>query len=168
MLFLGAKGAQKTENEGAVKATQEKMTDKDIADALNATGAVISHCVEWLKRHKNISVTRQAVLKRIHKSPELQQAREDAETKILDLAEGKLIKAIRDEKLAAIIFYLKCKGKARGYIEKTEIAGEIETKPAKNPFSGMDTRELIEMVKNETPNERRKRLSSDVDADSGK
>jgi len=154
--------------EGIAKIPRGKMTDNDVRDALMATGAVITLCVEWLKKNRNITVTRQAILKRIHKSSELQQVREDAETKILDLAEGKLIKAIQNEKLAAIIFYLKCKGKGRGYIEKTEIAGEIETKPAENPFKGMSTQELIELVKNETPDERRKRLSSNMDADSGK
>ena len=39
----------------------------------------------------------------------------------LDFTESKLLKLIKDENPAAILFYLKCKGKKRGYIERTEI-----------------------------------------------
>jgi len=48
--------------------------------------------------------------------------------KPLDLAESKLLKAIEEGQIAAIIFYLKCKGKKRGYVERQEIVemGDIE------------------------------------------
>ena len=39
----------------------------------------------------------------------------------LDFAESKLHKLIKDENPTAIIFFLKTKGKGRGYIERTEI-----------------------------------------------
>jgi len=38
----------------------------------------------------------------------------------LDYAESKLFKAMKADKLAAIIFFLKTQGKERGYIEKAE------------------------------------------------
>ncbi len=41
----------------------------------------------------------------------------------LDLAETKLLTAIRDGNLTAVIFYLKTKGKARGYTERSEVTG---------------------------------------------
>jgi hypothetical protein len=41
----------------------------------------------------------------------------------LDLAETKLLSAIRDGNLTAVIFYLKTKGKARGYTERAEVTG---------------------------------------------
>ena len=44
----------------------------------------------------------------------------------LDFAESKLFNQIQENNLTAIIFYLKCKGKKRGYIEKQEI--EVDTK----------------------------------------
>jgi hypothetical protein len=43
----------------------------------------------------------------------------------LDNAEEKLQKQIEKENLAAIQFYLKCKGKDRGWTEKTEMSIEL-------------------------------------------
>ena len=56
---------------------------------------------------------------------------DNEEQKILDLAENKLIENINDNDNTAIIFYLKTKGKQRGYIEKQEIqhSGEFKIKP---------------------------------------
>ena len=39
---------------------------------------------------------------------------------VLDFAESKLLENIKDKKETSIIFYLKTKGRKRGYIEKTE------------------------------------------------
>ena len=41
----------------------------------------------------------------------------------LDFAESQLHKRIKDGSDAAVIFYLKTKGKKRGYIERQEITG---------------------------------------------
>jgi hypothetical protein len=40
-----------------------------------------------------------------------------------DLAEMKLLSAIREGKTAELLFYLKTKGKKRGYVERQEITG---------------------------------------------
>lgn len=44
-----------------------------------------------------------------------------------DFVEGKLMKAINNDDLTAIIFYLKCKAKDRGYIDKQEmdVSGKV-------------------------------------------
>lgn len=76
---------------------------------------------------------------------------------MIDFAESKLFQAISEEDLTAIIFYLKTKGKNRGYIEKvqSEHSGEITQK---TNLSELTTEELIrraeamrtvERVKNE-------------------
>jgi hypothetical protein len=55
---------------------------------------------------------------------------EDINEYALDFAESKLYELIEDSNVAATIFYLKTKGKARGYIERSEVAvdGSIESK----------------------------------------
>jgi AcrR family transcriptional regulator len=50
---------------------------------------------------------------------------------LIDHVEGKLHEAIDHRDIASIIFFLKCKAKKRGYVEKTEIehSGEIKGVP---------------------------------------
>jgi hypothetical protein len=45
------------------------------------------------------------------------------EERNLDFAEMKLINAIREGRTAELLFYLKTKGKSRGYVERQEITG---------------------------------------------
>lgn len=47
-----------------------------------------------------------------------------ANEKTTDMAEGKLFQAIDRGEMTGIIFYLKTKGKKRGYIERQEITGK--------------------------------------------
>lgn len=46
---------------------------------------------------------------------------DDIKEEALDYAETALLKKIKEGNIAAIIFYLKTQGKARGYIERQEI-----------------------------------------------
>ena len=54
----------------------------------------------------------------------LTEAREDT----LDFVESKLMKAIDDGNVTAMIFFLKTRGKSRGYSERSEFgrAGDVE------------------------------------------
>lgn len=45
----------------------------------------------------------------------------------IDFAEGKLLQRIDAGDTVATIFFLKTKGKARGYVEKTEVDNTIKT-----------------------------------------
>ncbi len=56
--------------------------------------------------------------------PSVAEAVKESKEFMLDVAEGKLFKAIQDGNMTAIIFFLKTKGKSRGYIERQEITGE--------------------------------------------
>lgn len=51
------------------------------------------------------------------------KAREEADASTADLAESKLIEQINEGNMTAIIFYLKTKAKARGYVERLEQTG---------------------------------------------
>jgi len=59
----------------------------------------------------------------INKHPKLKEAVDDAREKNRDFAEGKLMMAIDEGNITAIIFYLKTQGKDRGYVERQEISG---------------------------------------------
>ena len=41
----------------------------------------------------------------------------------LDMAETKLLGAVRDGKTTELLFYLRTKGKRRGYVERQELTG---------------------------------------------
>jgi len=53
--------------------------------------------------------------------PEYKQAVKDIDNRTLDFAESHLHKLIKEGNPAATIFFLKTKGKARGYVERQEI-----------------------------------------------
>lgn len=61
----------------------------------------------------------------------------DIENIALDFVESKLFENIRDGKTSEMIFYLKTKGKNRGYVERQEITGA----------EGMPTNFQIEIIK---------------------
>ena len=92
-----------------------KRTNEQIMKALEATGGVLVHAAQKLQ------MSRDGVWKRIKKSPQLQRFFEDVVESKLDLAESKLMELVEAGNLAAIIFYLKCRGKHRGWVERQEI-----------------------------------------------
>ena len=61
------------------------------------------------------------------KYPELERMLNDYDQSLGDLAESKLMMAINEGNLTAIIFYLKTKHKGRGYIEGQEIKATVST-----------------------------------------
>ena len=55
--------------------------------------------------------------------PEFKKEVDDLQNVALDFAESQLHKQIAENSTTATIFYLKTKGKKRGYIERQEITG---------------------------------------------
>lgn len=114
------KGKQTTKRKAvAVKTVtiqdvREKYTLPQLIQALKLSGGMISVAAEKL------SCSRQTIYSYLEKYPELREAKEDIEDKMLDLVEAKLISKINEGDMTGIIFYLKTKGKRRGYIERTE------------------------------------------------
>ena len=54
---------------------------------------------------------------------EFAQAVEEIQEGLIDMAESKLLDTIKSGKTNEILFYLKTKGKYRGYVERQEITG---------------------------------------------
>jgi hypothetical protein len=70
---------------------------------------------------KNLNCSRTYVYDMMVKYPEFKQAIEDERETLKDFAEGALFKQINDGNTTAIIFYLKCQAKDRGYVERQEV-----------------------------------------------
>ena len=90
--------------------------EEQIAKVLVATDGFICATAQTLK------INRRSVYKYLKRYPALEDVLADARENSLDIAESRLMKAIRADKLTAIIFFLKTQGKSRGYVEKQEHA----------------------------------------------
>lgn len=70
---------------------------------------------------KQVGIARSTHYDWMNNDPDYKAAVEDIADIALDFAESKLHKQIDKEDTIATIFYLKTKGKKRGYIEKAEM-----------------------------------------------
>lgn len=84
--------------------------------ALEKSLGIVSHACKAAK------VCRDSHYRWLKEDKEYKKKVDDLSNLALDLAESKLHKQIQESNLTAIIFFLKCKGKERGYIEKNEIS----------------------------------------------
>jgi hypothetical protein len=70
-----------------------------------------------------LGCSRTTVHNHINKSPTVKAAYEEANETMIDFAEQQLFKNIKTGKEASIFFFLKCKAKHRGYVERQELTG---------------------------------------------
>ena len=64
---------------------------------------------------------------RLEKDGELRDMFREAEEGRIDMAESILMKLMKQGNTTALIFFLKIKGKKRGYIERQELSHEVAT-----------------------------------------
>ncbi len=95
---------------------------KALLEALEASLGVISTAV------KKVGLSRSCYYKYVEADPEFQAAVLEIEQGAIDFVESQLFKQIKEGNTTATIFYLKTKGKNRGYIERQEITGIEGTK----------------------------------------
>jgi len=97
-------------------------TKKALLQALEKSlGVVTSAC-------KKIGVGRTTYYDWYNSDPEFKKQVDDLQNVALDMAESQLHKQILSDSTTATIFYLKTKGKNRGYVERTEHTGIEGTK----------------------------------------
>ena len=70
---------------------------------------------------KSVGIARQTHYRWMQEDPEYKEAVESISDIAIDFAESKLHDSIENGSDTAIIFYLKTKGKKRGYVERTEV-----------------------------------------------
>lgn len=91
-----------------------KVSIKRIVEAYNKKGCNISATCEAL------NISRQSFYNYRDSNEKLREQLEEADEARLDFAESKLIEHINDGDVTSLIFFLKTKGKGRGYVERTE------------------------------------------------
>lgn len=88
----------------------------DMLEALRAKKGIVSYAAQVAK------VGRSTHYKWYNEDTEYKKAVDEITEEAVDFVEGKLLQSINDGSDTAIIFFLKTKGKARGYVERTEIS----------------------------------------------
>lgn len=101
-------GQNQTQKKAMIQALEKSLGV--VTTACKTSGTNRSTHYEWLKT-----------------DPEYAQEVKDIENIALDFAESQLHSQIQEGNTAATIFFLKCKGKGRGYAEKLEIGTEEST-----------------------------------------
>jgi hypothetical protein len=96
---------------------KEKFKVDHVEAALRATGGIVTAAAKALKQAYG-SCSPASVRNYIKRHPSLQRVVEDVVEQNLDLAEHKLLKNVEAGREASIFFYLKTKGKERGYVER--------------------------------------------------
>ena len=94
---------------------------KAVLEALEKSlGVVTSAC-------KKVGVGRTQFYNWLKEDQDFKDQVNDVDNIAIDFAESQLHKQIKDGSAAATIFYLKTKGKKRGYVERQEISHEFES-----------------------------------------
>lgn len=88
---------------------------------------------------KQVGIGRTTFYNYYNNDQEFKAQVDDIANMSLDFAESKLLEQIKDNSTAATIFYLKTKGKKRGYVERQEITGA----------DGIPSNVKIEIIRNE-------------------
>ena len=110
----------KTTKSNTTKKEEQLRTQKLKAATLEALekslGIVTTAC-------KKVDIARSTFYKWVAEDKEFESAVTDMDNIALDFAESSLHKQIQSGVPVSTIFYLKTKGKKRGYIERQEITG---------------------------------------------
>lgn len=116
-------------------ARKHKLTLALAQDVLQKSGGMIT------KAAILANCNRQTFYNFMEQHPELYDLRQEIEDTYLDQAESKLQDLIQEGNVAAVIFYLKTKGKKRGYTEKSEM--DISSNG-----QNINTIQLVEVINN--------------------
>lgn len=92
----------------------KKISAEKIAEVYKKKGCNITATCAAL------NISRRTFYQKKEKSKSLQDLLAEADESMLDFAESKLIEHINNNDTTCLIFFLKTKGKKRGYVERTE------------------------------------------------
>lgn len=127
-----------------------KFANETVISALEASGGILAHAARMLRCDVG------TVRSYIAREQAIATALDDIVEERLDIAETVLLKQMANEKsphtqLNAAIFYLKTKGKERGYTMSTEITGRnggpVQTQAVAWDLSKLSADEIAELEK---------------------
>ncbi len=101
-------------------ARNNKYTTEEVIKAIEEAKGILADAA------RKLGCTRRTVHNYVNRYPTVKAVYKDETEKSVDYAEGKLMDLIKAKNVSAIIFFLKTKGKHRGYVERQEIAHEGE------------------------------------------
>lgn len=104
---------------------KQKVTHDDLVKMYEKKGGNISATCAAL------NITRQTFFNYRNSSKQLAERLDNVTESLIDFAESKLMEKVNECDLTAIIFFLKTKGKNRGYVEK------VENELVGNPFEDL-------------------------------
>ena len=114
--------------------TRTNKTNKNkklVLEALNNSLGVVTDAL------KSTNLSRTQFYKWMKDDPDFKADVEEVQNVAIDFAESQLYSLISEKNPTAVIFYLKTKGKHRGYIERVE-----NVNSQKDPFSEMTDEEI--------------------------
>ena len=105
-----------------------EFTQAQVEHALTSAGGFITSAA------KRLGCNPKTVYRYLQRYPSLKDVLTEARENTLDFVESKLMKAIDDGNVTAIIFFLKTRGKSRGYSERGEFGNTAGNEPVKVTF----------------------------------
>ena len=106
-------------------AAKTNILKRSLLDALEQSlGIITTAC-------KIVDCNRSTFYKYYNNDQDFKNAVDELENLTLDFVESKLHKQIKDDNTTATIFYLKTKGKKRGYVERREVEMTAEVSTSK-------------------------------------
>jgi len=94
-----------------------KYTERQIIEALEESKGLIAPAA------RKLGCARDTIRRYLEEYEDVARAMKDQTEAVTDMAEHALYQAILDREAWAVCFYLKCKGKERGYVERAELTG---------------------------------------------
>ena len=103
-----------------LKTDKTDTNKKAMVEALTKSLGIVSTAC------KSVNIARQTHYEWYKEDEAYRNDVDDVSEMAIDFVESKLFKLINEENPTAIIFFLKTKGKQRGYIEKSEVTHELK------------------------------------------
>lgn len=116
-----------------------KIKKNALIEAMTKSLGVISEACKIAK------MPRSTFYNYYNSDPEFKRACDECQDIALDFAESQLYQQIKDGSTTATIFYLKTKGKHRGYVERQQ----IDINKSQPDLSHLSSDELIALLENE-------------------